>query len=304
MTTDSLTRTSGTHAKRRRVQLQPRDVSIIEAVHRLRVLSTQQIAALFFPTSNGTISSACLTRLRLLAQAGWLHRAEQELLRSDGRRPYLYMLTQESVQLLVDELGMEPEEIDWQPSYNDVRWPFLRHQLAINDMYVALFLATAAIGWRLETWVDDRILRKQHTDRVLIAETGEEVPVIPDAYFVLVGRDAGPRLQFFLEIDRATVSVAATSSRVKSWQHKIRAYQAYFDTESIIRRYGTRRIRVLTVTMGPKRVTNLKRATEEVGGKHRYWFASTEDITVESVLTAPIWETATAEGRRELIERI
>ena len=50
------------------------------------------------------------------------------------------MLTGKGRDLLIEELGYEPEEIDWQPSYNDVSWPYLRHQIAINDVYVAVAL--------------------------------------------------------------------------------------------------------------------------------------------------------------------
>ena len=118
-------------------RLQPRDVAIVEAVHRHRVLSTEQIAALFFPTAGGEVSSACRSRLRHLTRAGFLERAEQLQTKSDGRRPYLYMLTAAGCDLLIAELGLDPEEIDWKPSYNTVSWQFLSHQLGIVDAYVA-----------------------------------------------------------------------------------------------------------------------------------------------------------------------
>ena len=61
-------------------------------------------------------------------------------------------------------------------------------------------------------------------------------------------------LRFFLEIDRATMTVAARGRRSKSWQRRIRAYQAYFASPAIVERYGSRKIRVLTVTTGDIRL--------------------------------------------------
>ena len=284
-----------------RLRLRERDVAIVEAVHRLCVLSTEQIAQLFFPTRQSRVSTACRARLRRLADAGLLERGEQEQTRSDGRRPLLYMLTEGGAQLLLDELGMEPENIDWKPSYNSVRWPFLRHQLAINDAYVAFSLAAPRIGWSLDTWTDDRILRVMHTDRVRIPGYSQPVAVVPDAYFRLVGPGGRPEMHFFLEIDRATMTVAAKSHLVKSWQDKIRAYQEYFREGKVKERYGTDKVRVMTTTTGPGRLANLKAATEELGAKGRYWFAEHSTLSADTVLVSPIWQRAGVSGTLELV---
>jgi hypothetical protein len=284
-----------------RLRLRERDLAIVEAVHRLRVLSTEQIAQLFFPTDQVGVSSACRTRLRRLVSAGLLERAEQEQRKAEGRRPYLYMLTEAGGRLLVDELGLEPEDLDWQPSYNNVRWPFLRHQLAINDAYVAFTQGAAAIGWSVDSWTDDRILRKMHTDRVKVPGTGQPVAVVPDAYFKLVGPGQSPIIHFFMEIDRATMTVAAESQRVKSWQDKIRAYQEYFAKGHVAARYGTDKVRVLTVTTGPSRLAHLKEATEQLGGRSRYWFATASDLISSAVLQSPIWNRA---GRTDVVELV
>lgn len=286
------------------MRLQERDVLIVDAVHRHRVLSTDQIAKLFFPTASGAVSSSCLARLRGLVKLGYLHRGEQEQVRRDGRKPYVYMLTRAGSQLLQGELGLEPEDIDWKPSHLSVRSFFLQHQLAINDVYVSMALATMRIGWHLSQWVDDRFLRKQHVKRVFVPERGKEVAVVPDAFLSLTGPDGTPRMHFFLEVDRATETVVGMSHRVKSWQDKVRAYQAYFASDQIVERYGTRRIRVLTVTTGPERARHLKKATEEVGGRYRYWFTWADQVAVEKCLTRAIWQKASSEDAHAIIETL
>lgn len=286
-----------------RLRLRARDVDIVATVHRLRVLSTEQIAQLFFPTTDYGVSTACRARLRRLASEGLLERAEQEQRKAEGRRPYLHMLTEAGAQLLFDELVIDPAHLDWRPSYNDVRWPFLRHQLAINDAYVAFTLGAAAIGWSVDSWTDDRILRRTHTERVEVPGIEEPVVVIPDAYFKLVGPGQSPIMHFFLEIDRATMTVAAESHLVKSWQDKIKAYQEYYSEGHVAARYGTEKVRVLTVTTGSTRLAHLKAATEHLGARSRYWFATTPDVKAASVLRGIVWQRAGRAGAIELVSK-
>lgn len=279
--------------------MQPRDLSIIDAVHRHRVLSAPQIAALFFPTAHGGVSSQCRYRLRMLAQAGLLEKKEQPQTLRDGRRPYVYFLTSAGCRLLVDELGYEPADLDWKPSFNDIESPYLAHQLALGDVYVAIHLGAARAGWTVREWVDDRFLRKLHTDRVRIEVPGggaEDVAVVPDGYLVLSVPDdpEGQErwLSFFIEIDRATEVVAATHQQRRTWRRRIRAYQAYFESPAIVERYHTRNIRVLTVTTSPKRLENLRAATAAEGGRSRYWFTTIDALSATTVLEGPIWHKA------------
>jgi hypothetical protein len=278
-------------------------VRVVEAVHRLRVLSSAQIAALYFPAVGDVVSSACRTRLRHLTNAGYLERGEQPVARTEGRLPYVYFLTAQGRSLLSAELGYEPDQLDWKPSYNNVRWPFLAHQLALNDAYVNFSLAAERGGWSLSSWIDDRILRKRHTERYAIRGAGveQQVAVVPDAYFVL-GRDQ-TYLRFFLELDRATMSVAARSGLTKSWQRRILGYQAFFASPRPNEMYGSDKIRVLTLTTGQQRLWSLKQATEEAGGRNRYWFAEAERVTPATALYEPIWHIASRADGSALLAR-
>ncbi len=282
----------------RRLSLQPRDLEIVHAVYAHRVLTSAQIGALFFPGAASEATSACRTRLRLLVAAGLLARLEQPVTRAEGRRPFLYMPTEAGCRLLVEELGIDPHDLEWKPSYNRVGWPFLAHQLAINDLYITVTRGCALRGWTLDTWIDDRILRKTHTAHPQTAGAAAGV-VVPDAYFT-VQTPAGI-FRLFAEIDRATMAVAPTSLSTKSWERRIEGYQAFFASPAIMEMYGTTSIRVLTVTTGERRLTHLKEAIEAVGGQKRYWLATFSDITPEAVFTSPIWHVATVTGRRALL---
>lgn len=287
--------------KAKRFSLRPRDLEILEAVYAHRVLTTAQISALFFPTADSSVSSACRTRLRYLSDARLLEAAEQLQTRSEGRRPLLFMPSAQGCQLLVDELDYEPDDIDWKPAYNSVRWPFLAHQLAINEVFVTATLAAKRLGWSLESWVDDRFLRKRHTKRVkvYIDDYVEEIAVVPDAYFEIKNDDG--RFRFFLEVDRATMAVSPAGRHTKSWQRRIHAYQALFDESILNDLYGTTSIRILTVTTGNRRLQSLKKAIEAAGGMKRYWLTTMELLAPDTAFNAPIWHVASVAGERALL---
>jgi hypothetical protein len=58
---------------------------------------------------------------------------------------------------------------------------------------------------------------------------------------------------------------------------------------------------VLTVTTGERRLANLKKITEEAGGKSRFWFTTFEQLTSNTALNQPIWQIAGREGEYSLV---
>lgn len=291
---------TGAHSHRREsgFELQPRDIEVCLCVHDLRVLTSDHISALFFPTESGKVSTHCRTRLRLLSRAGYLERREQPQTRAEGRKPYIYFLAERGRRLLIEELGYQSEDIHWQPGYNSVRWLFLEHQLMLNSIHVSFRLALDRSPWNLAEWTDDRILKIRHSESVAIVdEHGQlhETTVVPDAYMSLrVEGDHG--LYFWIEADRATMTVQSSSLQKRSWARKIRSYQAYVQSQPFARLYPTTRIRVLSVTTTAERLDNLKAATESVGGQNRYWFTTYDQLRPETALDGPIWHIAGRDG--------
>lgn len=302
--TTALHQTPSTTSKRpsrQRVgyRLTERDVAVVDAVARHRFLSTDQLAALFFPAAGGIVSSQCRSRLRHLETSGFLTRFERPVLRSEGRKAALFGLAAAGPDLLVSELGYVAGDIDWRPSDNSVSWAFLDHQIMINDIFIAVSQACARVGWTLSEWVDDRILKKMHTALVPVVDADgreRQVTVVPDAYFALAYPDAltGDHrlLRFFVEADRATMTVVSNRQQQRTWQKRVRAYQAYFTSTLPAATYDTNRIRVLTVTTSPRRLESLKTATEATGGQNRYWFTTEEALSAETALEASIWHKA------------
>jgi hypothetical protein len=293
-----------------------RDLAIIEAVYAYRALTTPQIETLLFPSDPATVqpqadqpesgkTNRCRHRLKLLYHHGYLYRAELPVPLSQGRRPLVYFLDKRGRDALCDHYGLQPEDIDWQPRHNRVGDLFLEHLLQTNAVRVAITVAARQRNCELASWLDDRTLRKQQ-NRDYVTITGPQggrsrrVALVPDGYCHLQSKQSDAH--FLLELDRRTVVGHYSKWGGKDWARKVRAYIAYFSPTAnngaslYAQRYGTDKLRVLTITTGPRRLANLKRITEQVGGRKRFWFTTLDQVTPNTVLTALIWQKAGSDG--------
>lgn len=262
------------------MRLMERDVEILKTVHDFRLMRGDQIQALFF----GSQSTASY-RLSRLYQHGFLNRHFLPTLGGLASSPALYTLDKRGVDVLRKVLDCGPEGIRKPLSSNELSPLFLEHLLQINDVRVAVMVAAREQGYTLEQWIDDYQLKADY-DRVVIQTTRgrkRSVSLIPDGYGVL--KVPQGRACFFLELDRGTM----TNARFRD---KVLAYKAYIASGQYEKRYGTRSLRVLTVTSGPKRLENLKEAAEKVQGGRVFWFTTLEQVTAPHVLSALIWHVA------------
>jgi Replication-relaxation len=273
--------------------IQPRDIDVIEAVWRFRVLTQKQIEQLFF----GSRETARY-RLQYLFDGGYLDRKFLPPVMGMGRSPTLYILDRLGLEQLRLERGYD--DLRWYGTSKDLSTQFLEHTIAINDVMVALTLACRKHQFEIEGWKTENEI-KADFDRVNIkAPSGkrESVPLLPDAIFSFIA--FGQRNRCLLELDRGTEKTA-------TFKEKITAYTAYFENGTYEARYQTTAGRVLTVISsrysGEKRLTDLKQATEQAGGKKRFWFTTSKSITPDTILFSPIWQLATESQPRELVKQ-
>lgn len=294
--------------KTKGIRLTTRDVQILEALHTTGYLTTHQIRLLFFtegsPGQQGLIK-ACERRMRLLYGAGLVRRIEQPVKRGEGSKPYIYALSKKGANFLIAELGIDPAEVEWRPQSFEANYPFLNHLLTTTDLQIALRAACKPLGIKVVLWTDERELRTTRTiDYVtLTSPTGQPVKtaVIPDAIFVLE-RD-GRRAVFLVEIDLATVVIEPKLWERKGWTKKVHAYEAYMRTEEYAKRYEGRRVRILTITTGEKRLENLKAATEKADGSDIFWFTTmAHALEPTKLLSKPVWKVAGSDDQRSLLQ--
>lgn len=270
------------------IRITSRDLDIVRAVYEYRVLTTQQLKALFFPSMHQAYQ-----RLKALYDHGFIDRRFQGAAVDKMNTAMLYVLDKRGAELLRGQLGLA---IDWHPTGNEVSTQFLEHLVSINDVRIAVTISCQTKpNFELLHWLGDSELKADY-DRVMIRMTTgkhKTISLIPDSYFVL----ATPLGQShcFLELDRGTMTV-------KRFKEKILAYQQYYATGVYQKRYQTRSLRVLTVTTSQIRADNLRLAAEELQVKQRFWFTALEQVYSHAILFDPIWQIATQTGAYSLID--
>jgi Replication-relaxation len=280
----------------------PRDMAILETVYNYRALTSQQIFTLLFPPG---VRNRAGQRLQLLFHYGYLRRVEQVYTASQPRRPFVYWLDRRGAQKLSSARGIDLAELDWRPREYTISYLFLDHLLAINDIRIAIVQSAATHGVTIETWHDERTLKRTHKDDTitLASPNGQKqtTTLIPDGYFLL--DTLGHRLHRFLEIDRATETGMASTWGRRDWGRKIASYLKFYRSKRFGDRYKSKGMGVLTVTTGEKRLANLKRITEEIKGRQMFWFTTIERLmaTDSDILTSPIWSVATIWEQRALL---
>lgn len=120
--------------------------------------------------------------------------------------------------------------------------------MVIGVFYAALRAELEYRQLEMCGWQGDHLLARNAYDRVPIAGQREPEPVLPDATFLMNNE------RFFVEIDRGT-------RPLRSWQEKVRAYEAYQAHQLLAARYATDHFRVLVVAPTLIRV---RRIAEEI----------------------------------------
>ena len=271
---------------RRRFNPTVRDRQIVTTVYTHRALTSDQITLLFWGHPKSTSRSRL--RLRLLAEHGYLERAEQPVALSEGRKPLVYFLAKGGVDIVAEEFGIDVSHVDWKVQDNNVKWLFLEHLLATNDIRTSFEVAVPQTHLTLEEWIDDKSLaRLSIKDTLTVRVAGakpERMTVGPDGYVSFRTADGKTLHRAFIEADRATVPLTR-------WSHKVRKYLIYFRSSAFRERYRAQKpFRVLTATTSMERLTNMKQITEDGGGNNWFWFTTYDAIRdPQQILHHPIW---------------
>jgi hypothetical protein len=228
-------------------QLTPSDAQMIRRIYEYRFLHIEHLAAL-----TGRSYKKVHGRLLKLVQNHFLARIELPF------QKHIYVIGREGISVLVEQGIASREVIEWRLRHHELKELFLKHQLMLVDLHCMLELASRGTGVSLPVWREGKELWDSVTtwlDRERV-----ELPVCPDAYFVLEdsSRPEGRnRLNFFVEADRST----ATHKR---FQQKLIAYRQYLEDGLHTRKYGIKTFRVVTFTLTPERAANLSAAARDV----------------------------------------
>jgi hypothetical protein len=283
-----------------RFRMTPRDFAILEDIGKCGALTAEQIAVRHFgvavvrkgkstnPDAEPVLAtfSNAQRRLKGLREEGMVKRVERYQRLSEGRLPYLYMLTRRGAEALAEERDCSVADLEWRQTDKRIRPNYIEHLIWTNDIRLGVERALRTLpNVALVAWKDELALTKIHGE-VKIPVTyvdgrQAEVSVLPDAHFVI--RDAeGVHSNLFVEIDRGSEPAEGRGVSAGTWQNKVRNYLYLFTSDWYKNQYG-RSGRLLCVTTSPARLANLFRISQEAGAKERFWFSTYRTVTEPSI---------------------
>lgn len=271
------------------MHLTDRDKRVVEWVYLFRFLTRDQIHLLEFKDKS---MAACQKRLTALYHNHYLDAGHKPIPAGYGSAKRVYCLSERGRDLITHMYdSLDPKEIKWKKTYNEVEEYFLEHTLAINDVRVALTVSAKEKGFTLD-WTPEWEL-KALKERVEDPERpGRYISITPDAYFVIKGE--GKKASFFLEADRATEAN-------KRFKEKVKGYIEYIRTKKYQERYKTSSLRVLVVTTTKERLKNLMNTTQSVDGASFFWFTTFKEADYMYILNKPIWKVINKEDLNSLL---
>ncbi len=277
------------------MQLTQRDMGILEAIHRYRVLHRGQISEMFFAGVNDEGGSA-RRRLGLLYQHGYLERIPRFVSPPMNNPGPAYRLAGRGAVTLAAQANVPAAQVNYWGQSEDadshvtqVGHSYLEHALLLADIRQRFEMLAQAAGCRIDTWLDYLELQKSwKTERVWIqlspGSPRENLAIAPDGYFVL-GTSRG---HFFLEADRGTETIE------RQWKRKILSYKEYLASGRFHQRYHVAPgvgYRVLTLVPSEQRARNLQQAAARFGSSETataFLFATIDQFKA-GALFDPIW---------------
>jgi hypothetical protein len=288
--------------------LTSRDLAILRAVHRHRLLRSTHLIALL----DGS-RQAALRRLQLLFHHGYLDRPPMQLdWYARGSEPLVYALGNRGAALLETEGMVRRGGVRWDTKNRNVSRVFLHHTLAVAEVMVAF----EAACWSREgvqfippeeilarATEATRRLRLPFRWQVEVRQGGKpyRLGVEPDRVFGLRFENEPEHQQsafFFLEADRGTMPVTRKGLAQTSFARKLLAYQETWRQGLHRAHLGIPNFRVLTVTTSRERVEHLVEACRSLAGGGARLFLFTDQ---ESLGRGDIIATEWVNGRGETV---
>ena len=279
------------------MQLTQRDIGILEAIHRYRVLHRGQISEMFFAGVNDEGGSA-RRRLALLYQHGYLERIPRFISPPMNNPGPAYRLAERGAVELAQRASVPVQQVNYWGRAEDadshvtqVGHSYLEHALLLAEIRKLFEQQASAAGCQIDTWLDYLELQKSwKTERVWIQLSPggprENLAIAPDGYFILVTPRG--RGHFFLEADRGTETID------RQWKHKILSYKEYLTSGKFHQRYQVAPgvgCRILTLVPSEQRARNLQQAAARFGPSEtaKAFLFTTIDQFRASALFDPIW---------------
>lgn len=221
-----------------------RDKAVLTKVAEYRLMSTEQLHRLCFPSLN-----RARKRLLQLQQHGYLKRIVRPIRMGEGSSMYLHLLTKKARTILPDNINITKKR-------SSSIFPY--HSIGINDFRACLELSIRELkNISVNSWQQGKelLIKTAFKDKGI----PKQIPIIPDAYFTI--KHEQRIFHYFLEIDRGTADL-------KRIALKCRAYLNLWQEKAFENQYKIYSFRVLFVTRSEKRLSNMLEQLQKL--KHLY----------------------------------
>ena len=289
-------------------RLTDRDVEILRAVARWRFLTSEQVVRYLTLRFGATSHQQVLRRLCALFAHGYLDRPAQQHMQLAAFLPLVYGLGRQGARLLAELGDATDPHLQWTLKNARATAVFILHTLETAEALIRFEAAAAARNLRLidhaallpylpdETQKFDDPFRLRVTTRI----EGRPVPlnVIPDRVFSLVMPE-DRRLNFALEVDRGTMSVAAKKLTSKSsFARKVHSYLAAWQQKRHLEQWGFASFRVLTIAPSEKRIQSMLTVQRKISNNRLgalFLYATPQRLEAHGAL-GPAWLSADNDG--------
>ena len=287
------------------LRLTDRDVEIVRAVARHRLLASTHIESLV-----GGSAQQLRRRLQALFHARYLDRPpiQKSDVYTPGSSPMVYALGNKGADLLAERDGLLRGAINWSAKNKGLGERFMHHTLLVSSVMAAFEGRARAHGGVRVVHFEEilaekcppptRKLAKPKTWQVTLPGIGK-TGITPDAIFGLefANRPEGKNTAyFFLEADRATMPVVRSNLAQTSIVKKLKLYHTTYVSRQHTAHFGFRHFRVLFVTTDTERVPTMVAAARGLPGlQGLFLFADT------SVLERDVLGEQWLNGRGEMV---
>lgn len=296
-------------ANPRPFRITDRDLEIIRAVARYRFMTSEQIVRYLTMLDPSTSGDNVLRRLQLLFYHSYLDRPQHQHLQLSAFGHLVYGLGRDGARVIADDASHINPNLEWSSKNARATTPHIVHTLETTDAILE-FLRACRV--RTDVGLLDhhelipylpaatRGLADPFRLRVTVQHDGNAVALnaIPDRLVSLVLSD-NRRHNFCIEIDRATMSVAARRlSGKSSFGRKVRAYFAAWEQDRHRDQWGFQGFRVLTVTPSESRIKGMLTVQRRItnGRAAAMFLYTTPQRLADYGAFAPIWMSTDGDG--------
>jgi hypothetical protein len=294
-----------------------RDIDILRTVARFRFMTSEQVVRYLTLSDPTTSSQHVLRRLQRLFYHSYLDRPRHQHLQLSAFAHLVYGLGREGARAIADNAPHVNPHLEWTAKNARATTPHILHTLETTE---AMLHFERGCRERGDLFLIDhhdlipyfpaptRELADPFRLRVTIEHDGRPVSLnaIPDR-LVSIALPDNRRLNFCIEIDRATMSVAARRLTGKSsFARKVHAYFAAWQQERHRQQWGFQGFRVLTVTPSESRIKGMLTLQRKITNNRAaaMFLYTTPQRLAEHGAFAPIWLSADGDGQCLLQEGV